>query len=334
MWRFVVEQARILLTSPWNYLYHGFYWLGGTRSHCSLFVPSYHTIVVPGLFGYGTDDPLSRFIPYMDLGPNVHTLQAGPFSSLDDRVTRIRHTLRKNYPQMSPENPVDLVGHSLGANTVLALLASDPSLALSVRRVILIGGVLGGYHQYSKISQQGKATMLVWYTISIFTWICDHVLPIIETFSGDASVRAFPATQGTLVCDALPIVCQARCLEGFRAAHAAGVEIRILSTSTTIDVYGGYHLPVWNISNTLSVIFSYAMGTHRRTDHERGLTDDGFVRGPHDGVVLCSSQESLPLEFRGRYPIRRVPTYGHIDGFGWWPNRALSNLIIEELQCT
>ena len=241
MW--ILHQLKALTTGPFMTLYYNYLWWKGGMSYCSGFTPVYPTFVIPGLFGYGADDTLSKIIPYMDLGPCVDTLQVGPVSSIGERMTRVQHSLRQRYPQLSPEHPIDLVGHSLGATTILALLAADPVIARSVRRVVLVEGVLGGYHHNSKLMQRDTHTLhrWVWYTFNAYIWIFHYV---IETFSTDASTRILPGIDGTFLTDSEPAMCRKICEQGLRAAHAAGVEVRILSTNLTTDTVGGYYLPI------------------------------------------------------------------------------------------
>ena len=127
---------------------------------------------------------------------------------------------------------------------------------------------------------------------------------------------------------------QERCLRGLRAAREAGVEVRILSNKMAVESFGGYYLPIWTPSNTLTLLLSYATLAFGRTDSERGITDDDIIRGPHDGILLCSTQEYLPPEFQNTIPVRRVQCsfIGHVDVIGWGANGTFSDIIIQELR--
>ena len=136
-------------------------------------------------------------------------------------------------------------------------------------------------------------------------------MPVVRTYSEkETSLDVFTKMDGTIVQDAYPHVDQDRCAQGLRATQYAGVEVCIIYSNMSVETVGGYHLPIWTHSNTLTVILVFG-----RTDSE---TNDGIIRDPHDGIVLCASQEYLPLQFQNTIPIRRVRCahIDHTDGVG------------------
>jgi hypothetical protein len=132
-----------------------------------------------------------------------------------------------------------------------------------------------------------------------------------------------------------PRAARERCLRGFGVIRDMCIDVHVLSTTLAVESMYGYYLPVWTVTNTVSFLASLGLFTFGRTDSEIGLTDDGFTRGPHDGFLLCETQEYIPLEFRRMVSPHRIShrLIGHVDLLGMSKTeRTLARVIVDVLE--
>ena len=136
----------------------------------------FRTFFVPGIGGFGKSSLLCRLIPYYDGLRNIDIVDVGPFSSNRDRAKRLYRHIINTHPTWSATNRINLVGHSMGCNTILEMLrlpGVDPG---SINGVIYISPPGLGFGNTNKIGR-GQRLRLLFRLVVLILITYEYLVP-------------------------------------------------------------------------------------------------------------------------------------------------------------
>lgn len=263
------------------------------------------TFFVPGLGGFGSGSAMYYLLPYFAGLTNIDVVDVGPFSTNTQRADVLEQQIRKAYPQWSSENPINLVGHSMGCNTILELVSRKNVDPASIRTIVNLSPCLMGLGTTCKL---GRNARVVWWIRIVLTMmmVYEYIVPLClrqtilwnTMLPGDLPWFDTAVAATTILCDIDEKRAEATC--GRALQHIAKHKIRlhtIVAECTEPAIDGGYGIPWAFGSQYIIRLLHYVLGVGQTSDYETGyslMSDDVsqyLLRpGNNDGVLLAHSQ--------------------------------------------
>jgi hypothetical protein len=115
---------------------------------------------IGGTFGWGDLDPGASILPFFgSIAIRMQTLSIGPFEQIDKRAQYMIEYIRQEYPRLSPEFPIDLIGQSMGAQCIMYAIVHDPEFAKCIAHTVFISPCMGGIHYQDRLINNTTGTM-------------------------------------------------------------------------------------------------------------------------------------------------------------------------------
>lgn len=265
------------------------------------------TVFVPGLFGIGSGSLAHCLFPYFSGVRNVDVVNVGPLSNIATRTDRLLAHLRGSYPEWSVTNPINLVGHSAGCNTILSLLMREDVPSGSINGVIFISPPWLGTQASHTFGRNGRffwyfhwvVRALLVYERLVPEWVRRYVL--FNTLLPPTLQWSDSTIGWSVLSDLDEVVATAASTKGLRYLSEQRIQYQTFQSS--ISVYSQqtntYTIPREVGPIPLLRLVNYIMGTGQesRTDKKQGysartddVTDYVLESGHHDGVLLVASQ--------------------------------------------
>jgi alpha/beta superfamily hydrolase len=275
------------------------------------------TFFVPGFAGLGNSSLLGRLrlFPTFQGFANIDIVDIGPFSPIRVRALHLLAYIRAKHPDWTIDCPINLVGYSLGCNTILALVKLleeehrtdssgnpfDPRVIGAIVQVSPCSSGLASTHQMGRF-QRGNwkvrsfLAMLCTYELLVPLWVRKHIL--VHTMLPTNFYRFDGRIENTIAIDAGEVACVALSVEMNKKIEEWNIPFRtIVTTYSVADANGFYRIPLYYGLQVPLRLTALLLGISGATDREVGYsfmhentTTYTLVSGHHDGVVLVQSQ--------------------------------------------
>ena len=195
------------------------------------------TFVLPGLGGWG-DMTMGR-PSYFELGERSTVLDTVGFARISVQANNAVEQIRRQYPTLSPTNPIHLVGHSMGAQSIMEIVTIE-GMAGCIRSITLVSPCLKGFHR--------QTTLVNPQTLQLRGLLSRILTPLLRLITGSSFEREATGFSGryTVMEDFGEPICTARTLHGLKIIARLGIPVLHLSTvrSMPVTVWGHtMHLP-------------------------------------------------------------------------------------------
>lgn len=279
-----------------------------TGQTTAAFLPSSNrTVYIPGALGIGTSSLLGRVFPYFRGLGTIEIVDVGPFTCVDRRAHRLLAYLRKpkvGAPLWSETNPINLVGHSLGCNTIFRLLQlleedpdADPTWISSIVHIspASSGTVTHGFGRHGRYNRtmQMVVVILKFYEMVVPEWVRVNLL-----FNSLLPDDGFDL-RNSLVFDIDEVVSRTLSTSGFEIVRRHEIPIHTIITRCTVkDVGGNYRIPYYYGLQPIARVTGWFFGFGGATDGEVGRSavtestvgEYRMQKGHHDGILTVDSQ--------------------------------------------
>jgi hypothetical protein len=285
------------------------------------------TFFVPGVLGFGSSSLLSRLFPYFTGIRNIDVVDVGPFSRVDVRAERLFAHIRLKYPEWSDVHPVNLVGHSAGCNTILALALMDQVSPASLNSIVMISPVMGGMSFTYLVGRYGD---IYWY----WAWIT-NVLLVYEFLIPECVRRTLlfhtllqtdlkwgtRSAEWSLLWDLEEAESRKLCITGVQYLQNHQIRWHSFISCITVEKNGSFRIPM-EVAGASTRLLAYLFQVGSTTDYDQGYSlrseDVKAYRqriGHHDGIVLTGSQ--YMLDVTAYKDVDRYPeTLVYVDHLG------------------
>jgi pimeloyl-ACP methyl ester carboxylesterase len=243
--------------------------------------------------------------PYFTGIKNIEVVDVGPITNVEVRAERLRAHIRAHYPDWSAAHPVNLVGHSFGCNTILALALMEEVEPSSLRSLVLISpasrGFSGTYGLGRRKCLRGYLQfimgVLLVYEYIVPEWV-RRTLLFHTQLPTTLSWRNLSSAEGTLLFDIDELVAGDLCCRGMRYVQTHRIACRTFVSSISEQDPEGRHVVPYRLGPAVVLrLAAYLFGVGTTTDYDQGYSfvseDVSTYRlrnGPHDGVLLEASQ--------------------------------------------
>ena len=281
------------------------------------------TFFVPGAFGFGNSSILSRVMfPYFRGIDNIDVVDVGPLNSAHNRARVLHAHIKHVCPEWSDRMPINLVGHSLGCNTIMRLILMDEVSPASINAIVELSPVTMGVHCTHRFGRDGNLYWYWWPFFKLLLSVYEQLVP--ESIRRRVLLNTMLPTNfsvfdrrmdWSVAVDVDELVANDLSTRAYQYISHHAIRIETLYTSCTVISTGfngrsTYTIP-WSRGPLLILRFlDLIMGIGRTTDYDEGFSfvtkDTSCYRvrnGHHDGILTVQSQ------LAGRNPTNFV----HID---------------------
>jgi hypothetical protein len=259
---------------------------------------------VPGIGGFGGSSLLSRLMPYYGDLRNIETVDVGPFSSNRDRANRLYKHIINVYPTWSATNRINLVGHSMGCNTILEMISLPGVDPGSINGMVYISPPGLGFGNTNAFGRGQRlrplfrlvVLLILTYEYLVPEWVRSNIL--LHTmlphevcwYSGQVDTSIVPDVDELACTDLysrhLPYVVEHK------------IPLKLITTTATVKAPDGtYIIPSRYGLQLVSRLAGLFLDVGMKTDRQVGysfMNEDvsayTLVSGHHDGVVHLQSQ--------------------------------------------
>ena len=283
------------------------------------------TFFVPGLVGFGTSSLFNSVFPYFNGIVGADVVDVGPVSPVCTRADALYDHIVSAYPLWSAERPINLVGHSMGANTIYEMVARYQIPADHINRIVLVSPVSLGFSNTYVIGRNNRprtwlrlvAFVLRMYEALVPAWVRTHL------FLNTMLPPGVPWFGGDLGWSIVPDISESSCATVYRRfrehTKVGRWDIRTIALVCSVERNKRHALPISPNIPLATRLTSWVLGMGNGTDYDVGYTYDGsdvgrcvLRNGPHDGVVSLQSQLGLsPTVAEG---TRTLSGIDHVSG--------------------
>lgn len=264
----------------------------------------YRTFFVPGLLGYGNDSLMGRLFPYFAGISNIETVSVGPVNTTATRARNLFTYIRHVYPEWSATNPINLVGHSMGCNTILAMVELDGVDPTSINGIVQISpcnlGVSSTF-RFGRHTHLNYKCRIIVGILQIYEWIVPVWIRrtlLIDTMLS-SELRMFDDRAALFILgDVGERHCRASTERVKRYLARHKIPLRTIVTCSSLQsVQGSFYISLVYGSQILLRLGRLFFGAGGKTDGEMGhslmhenVLDHTLREGTHDGILLVTSQ--------------------------------------------
>ena len=267
------------------------------------------TFFIPGVGGFGGSSLLGRLLSYFNGFRNIDIVDVEPLSSNIDRAKCLYEHIRHVYPTWSATNRINLVGHSMGCNTILEMLRLPGVDPRSINGMVYVSPPGLGFGNTNKIGKRQRlrplfrfiVLVIMTYEYLVPEWVRRNILfhtmlpPGVCWYSGQVDT--------TLVPDLDELACTALYRRNLPYVLEHKIPLKLIKTSATVQVLDGtYMIPakygLQLLSRLAGLFLSVGMETDRQVGHSfmhEDVSAYTLVSGHHDGVLHVQSQH-LPIQ--------------------------------------
>jgi pimeloyl-ACP methyl ester carboxylesterase len=266
------------------------------------------TFFVPGVLGFGSSSLLSRLFPYFTGIRNIDVVDVGPVSSVDVRAERLFAHIRLTYPEWSDVHPVNLVGHSAGCNTILALALMDHVSPESINSIVFISPPMGGCACTHMVGRYGD---FHWYWVWLLNamLLYEFLIPecvrrtlLLHTLLPPNLKWGTRTAEWSVFWDMEESESRKIGIRGVRYLQKHKIRWHSFISSISVEKEGSFRIPM-EVAGPLIRLISYLLQIGSTTDYDQGyslISEDVSAYsqriGHHDGILLTRSQYVLYVD--------------------------------------
>lgn len=210
------------------------------------------------------------------------------------------------FSRASASHPVNIVGHSIGCSTILALTLMDQVSPDCLNSIVLIAPTMNGFSNSYALGRNGRfylwmqllVGLLVLYEYIVPEWVRRNLL-FHTLLPKSISTTTLSKVQGTILWEQDELSTRERCTRALEYIEGHRIPCRTFVTSiSATDSNGHDYLPYHLVGPSLFLrLFGYLCDIGISTDFEQGhslrredVSDYRIWNGRHDGILLEATQ--------------------------------------------